>query len=102
MYSKTAIEQKTEVVEIVPVGGVNSIHKETESSTKNNEVDPLKELFELIGLSEVKGEVESLANFVKIQQEREKKGLKPVALSYHCVFYRKSWYRKNYRSSYSC
>ena len=46
----------------------------------------MKELKELIGLSEVKEEVSALANFVKIQQERENKGLKAVGLSYHCVF----------------
>lgn len=40
----------------------------------------------LVGLSEVKTEVSALADFVKIQQEREKKGLKSVGLSYHCVF----------------
>ena len=40
----------------------------------------------LIGLSEVKTEVSALIDFVKIQQEREKKGLKSVGLSYHCVF----------------
>jgi len=51
---------------------------------KVNEV--LKELQTLIGLSDVKREVEALTNFVKIQKEREKKGLKAVGLSYHCVF----------------
>ena len=48
--------------------------------------EALKELQTLIGLSEVKREVEALANFVKIQKERERKGLKAVGLSYHCVF----------------
>ena len=51
-----------------------------------NEADPIEELESLIGLSEVKKEVSALADFVKIQQEREKKGLKSVGLSYHCVF----------------
>ena len=53
---------------------------------ENDQVDPVKELHSLIGLSEVKDEVSALANFVKIQQERERKGLKSVGLSYHCVF----------------
>lgn len=50
------------------------------------EVNPLEELQTLIGLKEVKQEVSALSDFVKIQQEREKKGLKTVGLSYHCVF----------------
>ncbi len=48
--------------------------------------DPLNELHGLIGLSEVKEEVTALSNFVKIQQERENKGMKSVGMSYHCVF----------------
>lgn len=59
------------------------IHKAARNESKTN---PLKELQTLIGLSEVKSEVSALADFVKIQQEREKKGLKSVGLSYHCVF----------------
>lgn len=58
-------------------------HKKADS--EENE-DPLQKLQSLIGLEEVKKEVTALANFVKIQKEREKKGLKAVGLSYHCVF----------------
>ncbi len=54
--------------------------------TNEEEVNPLEELQALIGLAEVKQEVSALSDFVKIQQEREKKGLKTVGLSYHCVF----------------
>lgn len=43
-------------------------------------------LHELIGLGLVKSEIESLENFIKIQQAREAKGLKSSQLSYHCVF----------------
>lgn len=53
------------------------------SSTKNS---PITKLQSLIGLNEVKKEVMALTNFVKIQKEREAKGLKSVGLSYHCVF----------------
>ncbi len=45
-----------------------------------------KMLDELIGLGSVKKEVETLSNFVKIQQAREAKGLKTSSVSYHCVF----------------
>ena len=51
------------------------------------EGDPYKELDELIGLGSVKEEVRSLANFVKLQKQREAKGLKTAKVSYHLVFY---------------
>lgn len=44
------------------------------------------ELKSLIGLENVKTEVETLSNFIKIQQTREEKGLKSSPISYHCVF----------------
>jgi len=50
------------------------------------EGDPYKELDELIGLQSVKEEVHSLANYVKVQKQREKQGLKTPKLSYHLVF----------------
>ena len=59
---------------------------EKQQTSKMTQSDPTEELQSLIGLSEVKEEVSALANFVKIQQEREKKGMKAVGLSYHCVF----------------
>ena len=48
--------------------------------------DPYKELDELIGLDQVKEEVRSLANFVKVQKQREAKGLKTPKMSFHLVF----------------
>ena len=45
-----------------------------------------EELQKLIGLQSVKKEVETLSNFVKIQQSRAEKGLKATSVSYHCVF----------------
>ena len=50
------------------------------------EGDPYEELNSLIGLESVKEEVRSLANYVKIQKQREEKGLKNPKLSYHLVF----------------
>ncbi|MCL9981427.1 MAG: AAA family ATPase [Bacteroidia bacterium] len=62
-------------------------------SLKINEQNPnetldevLKELRSLIALDAVKEEVETLVNFVKIQLEREKQGLKTTPISYHIVF----------------
>lgn len=51
-----------------------------------NEPSALDELDALIGLESVKKEVRTMANFIKIQQKREEKGLKSSSLSYHCVF----------------
>ncbi len=46
----------------------------------------LAELDILIGLENVKQEVRTLVNFIKIQKERGKAGLKTSPISYHCVF----------------
>ncbi len=46
----------------------------------------LNELETLIGLGGVKEEVRSLINYIKVQKEREKVGLKTSQVSYHCVF----------------
>lgn len=48
--------------------------------------DVLKELNSLIGLNEVKAEINTLINFIKIQKVREQSGLKPSSLSYHIIF----------------
>lgn len=56
---------------------------ETKSAQKT---DFQEELNSLIGLSSVKTEIETLTNFIKIQQERQAKGLKTSQPSYHCVF----------------
>ena len=53
---------------------------------KSKTQNPTKELDSLIGLASVKTEVETLSNFIKIQQTRAAKGLKTSAVSYHCVF----------------
>ena len=69
-------EQKTEQVE----------KKDSVVVNAPLEGDPYKVLDELIGLEQVKEEVHSLANFVKIQKQREKKGLKIPKMSLHLVF----------------
>ncbi|MBO4362137.1 MAG: AAA family ATPase [Paludibacteraceae bacterium] len=55
-------------------------------SRKKESVTPKNELDSLIGLASVKKEVQTLTNFIKIQQKREEQGLKSSTLSYHCVF----------------
>ena len=56
------------------------------TTPKSKTQNPTKELDSLIGLASVKTEVETLSNFIKIQQTRAAKGLKTSSVSYHCVF----------------
>lgn len=56
--------------------------KSSRAKTKS----PANELDSLIGLSSVKKEVQTLTNFIKIQQKRAEQGLKSSSVSYHCVF----------------
>ncbi|HEX4412231.1 MAG TPA: AAA family ATPase [Lacipirellulaceae bacterium] len=48
--------------------------------------DTLKELHELIGLGSVKDEVQTLVNFLKLQQRRGEAGLGDTEVSLHMVF----------------
>ena len=64
----------------------DSVKKDSVVVNEPLEGDPYKELDELIGLGAVKEEVRSLANFVKLQKQRQDKGLKTPKLSYHLVF----------------
>ena len=50
------------------------------------DTDPYQELEDLIGLDNVKQEVKSLATFVKLQKQRQEKGMKTPKMSYHLVF----------------
>jgi len=68
--TETMVEKKDSVIVNPPLEG-----------------DPYQELDELIGLKDVKKEVHTLANFVKLQKQREAKGLKTPKMSYHLVFY---------------
>ena len=61
-----------------------------DSKTYCNETEtaltPIEELHELVGLSSVKKEIESLYNYVRVQKQREEMGLRVSDISYHCVF----------------
>lgn len=56
------------------------------SQQEDTALDYMKELQSLIGLEQVKKDVDSLRNFVKAQKLREEAGLKSSRVSYHCVF----------------
>lgn len=59
---------------------------EKKKRSPKKKVDCYKELHTLIGLDNVKQEVDKLSNFIKVQKLREGEGLKSSPISYHCVF----------------
>ncbi|MBO5619542.1 MAG: DUF4236 domain-containing protein [Paludibacteraceae bacterium] len=62
------------------VGGSKPKASRAKAKSSANELDSL------IGLDSVKKEVQTLTNFIKIQQKRAEQGLKSSSVSYHCVF----------------
>lgn len=60
----------------------NNVKRSHEQSSES----PMQTLNQLVGLSAVKKDVETLKNFIKIQQLRAETGLKASSMSYHCVF----------------
>ena len=57
------------------------------ANTPNKDIDDyLKELDELIGISSVKKEINSIINFIRVNQMRIEKGMSTYDLSYHMVF----------------
>ena len=50
------------------------------------ETNHIEELNNLIGLANVKTEISSLSNLVKVQQVRKSRGMSVSNVSYHCVF----------------
>lgn len=61
-------------------------HEKKKSGTPNLHDSSAEQLSSLIGLVSVKKEIQTLTNFVKIQQKRAEQGLKSSSVSYHCVF----------------
>lgn len=64
-------------IDLTPYINANEIEKQT---------NPYEELNSLIGLSSVKEEIQSLANFIRLNQKRKEQGLTTTSISYHCVF----------------
>ena len=79
----TVTDQEAEWLgNIIKLQQANTPVVASEPATPN----PTELLDELIGLNGVKKEVETLSNFIKIQQARAANGLKTSPISYHCVF----------------
>lgn len=62
------------------------LKKEDKPLLKKDTTPSLKKLDSLIGLSEIKNEVKSMINLVKMQKKREIQGYKTVPITLHCVF----------------
>ncbi len=61
-------------------------HEKTAEPAKLTLEEALAELDNLVGLSNIKHEVRTLANFLKVQKQRESAGLPSTKLSLHMVF----------------
>ena len=82
--NKSITEDNAEtVVEEIYAKGVAKIAPMVNSKQSLN---PYEELEGLIGLNNVKQEIQTLANLVKVQQARKDEGLKNSTLSHHLVF----------------
>lgn len=68
------------------MGGAALTAKVTALTAEQCAVDAEKQLNALVGLASVKQEVITFRNFLKIQNERRKKGLSVPPTSYHLVF----------------
>lgn len=61
--------------------------EKAEGEEKENRIKALmNELDSLVGLKDVKGEIQSLTNLIKIRQLREKMNMPVMDMSYHMVF----------------
>ncbi len=58
-----------------------------ESEPEETLEDVLAELDELVGMYDIKNEVKTLINYLKIQQERSSRGMAGAPVSLHSVFY---------------
>ncbi len=71
-------------------GATSKSGKNAKSAKTNgrnaNEPDPFAELEALVGIAEVKEQIKSLSNLIKVQQMRKAKGMQAVQVSLHSVF----------------
>lgn len=80
-------DNKVTDVENQWLDSILNVKKSTQKPVDNNVCDnPAEELNNMIGLSMVKNEINTLCNFVIMKKKREEEGLKSPSISYHCVF----------------
>ncbi len=83
--NRVSIEEDSFLKSIIVEDAENPQEKK-KSGTPNLNDSSAEQLSSLIGLISVKKEIQTLTNFVKIQQKRAEQGLKSSSVSYHCVF----------------
>ena len=64
----------------------SNANSSSEKKVKEYKGNPFEDLSNLIGLANVKTEINNLSNLVKMQKMREDRGLRTSNISYHCVF----------------
>ena len=80
-------DNKVTEVENQWLDSIMNVGATDEEEDKSKVVDnPAEELNNMIGLSTVKNEINTLCNFVIMKKKREAEGLQSPSISYHCVF----------------
>ena len=69
-----------------PAAGDGEMESLSEAERERRYQNALSELDELVGLQEVKQQIHSYANFLRLQKERREKGLTTMPLSLHMAF----------------
>lgn len=84
---KNIYDTQDEILPIVEADTVVEKHKKESIEYKEDKLRPLlEELDELVGLSNVKEEICSLINLIKVKKMREEYGLPQMEMSFHMVF----------------
>lgn len=85
--SGDATHGESNFVKPKPADPDNPNSSEPKAPKKNTEEsNPFKALEELVGIAEVKEQIRSLSNLIKVQQMRKKQGMQTVQVSLHSVF----------------
>lgn len=64
----------------------DSYNSQRPQQYQEDKLSPYEKLYNLIGLDEIKNDVNNLINLVKMQLRRQEQGLKPIPVSLHLVF----------------
>jgi len=78
-----ALKEPEDVNDVITT--VEPIDK-SKTPSKKPRMSAMNELNSLIGLTSVKSEINTLTNYIKVQNMRAEKGMKVSPVSYHCVF----------------
>lgn len=71
---------------ITPKEEIDNKEPKKQAGSSSQESTSMQDIEKLIGLANVKTEISSLSNLVKVQQVRKERGMSVSNLSYHCVF----------------